>query len=286
MTILILSRGKCALSKCTTRYLIAMASADLMVVVVVVILEKCNYIYLFASFLLQTPECAVILVLNVAITGCSVWFTVGFTFDRYIALCCQNLRNQYCNEKTATVVITIVFAGSCAKGIPFYFAVDPWRCVAAAEYFTSPIWKAYEVFDSITTPLLPIFLILLFNILTVRRIVATNRARRQLRSNNDKQNDLEVENRRKSMILLFALSANFILLWMPYLVQSMTWQNENYSNTDKYFSTPLYILQQFGFMLKFLSSCTNTCIYGLTQRKFREELKNGMKYLFTLNGQI
>lgn len=279
-------RAKCGLSKCITRYFVAMAAADLMVVVFAVILEKINYIYLFANFLLVPPVCSVTLVLGMVAMDCSVWYTVAFTFDRFIAICCQNLRNRYCTERTSCVVIGTVGLVSCAQSFPFYFAVDPRRCVPKAEYFTSSVWRAYESFDSIMTPLVPIFLILLFNALTVRYIIAANRIRRGLRNSSEIEKDPEVENRRKSMILLFAISANFIVLCMPYVVHSLNWQVENYTYADKYFSTPIYILQQFGSIFLLLSSCSNTCIYVLTLRKFREELKNGVSYLVTLNGLL
>lgn len=221
---------------------------------------------------------------------CSVWLTVAFTFDRYIAICCQNLREKYCTQRTATIVMITVGLVSCARSLPLYFVVEPyaiidnvpWRCVPIPEYYTSSFWKAYEYFESITTPLLPILLLILCNGLTIRHIIAANKVRRGLRSNSNNQKDSELENRRKSMILLFALSTNFILLWMIYVIHSMIWQAENYTYTDKYLNTPSYIIQQCGAMLMFLSSCTNTCIYGLTQRKFRAELKNGVKYVLTL----
>ncbi|XP_078284954.1 putative G-protein coupled receptor 139 [Rhinoraja longicauda] len=292
--IVILSRGKCGLSKCITRYLVGMATADLMVVVVVALIEQVNNIYVYASSLLITPVCALTLVLRVVTMDCSVWFTVSFTCDRFLAICCQKLRERYSSERAACVVMVTVAAVSCARCVPFYFAVEPyviidnmpWRCAFTEEYATLPAWKGFELLDSILTPLLPIGLILLFNGLTVRHVIAANRVRKGLRKSNENQKDTEVENRRKSMILLFAISGNFILFWIPYVVHSLKWQAQNYFYTDRYLSSPAYILQQFGFMLQILSMCTNTCIYTLTQRKFREQLKNGVKYLLTLNGQL
>ncbi|XP_059805654.1 probable G-protein coupled receptor 139 [Hypanus sabinus] len=271
-----------------------MAAADLMVVIVAVILQTINNIYLFAHFLLITPICAVIDVLRAITMDCSVWFTVAFTSDRGIAICCQKLRERYCTERVATKVIATVGALSCVRCVPLYFAVEPyviinnipWRCVEAAKYYTASAWKIYEILESVTTPLLPICFVLLFNALTIKHILAANRVRRGLRKSLENQKDAEVESRRKSMILLFGLSANFILLWMPYIVHSVNWQTENYFYIDRSWSTPIYILQQLGSLFRYLSICTNTCIYGLTQRKFREELKSGAKYLFTLNGRI
>ncbi|XP_067878796.1 uncharacterized protein [Heterodontus francisci] len=294
VAIVILSRGKCGLSKCITRYLVGMAMADLMVVIIDVILNRINRMYLPISFFFLTPVCIVSFVAYIVVVDCSVWFTVAFTFDRFVAICCQKLQAKYCTEKTASLVIIIVCVVSCLRTIPFYYVFEPaflidnvpWYCVPIANYYTSPLWKAHEWIDSIITPLSPMLLILLFNALTVRHILAANRVRRGLRHNSENQNDPEVKNRRKSMILLFTISSNFILLWMTYVVHSLIWPVTNFYYTDKYYSNPIYITQQVGFMLLLLSSCTNTCIYGLTQRKFREELKNGMKYLFTLNGKL
>ncbi|XP_078260768.1 putative G-protein coupled receptor 139 [Rhinoraja longicauda] len=290
----ILSRGRCGLSKCVTRYLMGMAAADFMVIVFAIVFEPINNIYFYSGFLLITPVCALSHLFKLASMDCSVWFTVAFTFDRFIAICCQSLRKRYCTERAAAIIMVTVATVSCLRCIPFYFVVEPyaiidnvpWRCVPIPEYFTSFAWKAFEVIDSIITPLLPISFILLFNGLTVRHIIVANKIRRGLRGSSENQKDSEVENRRKSMILLFALSTNFILLWLPYVIHSMNWQAENMTYTDKSLNTPIYVFQQCGAMLIALSTCTNTCIYGLTQRMFRKELKNGMKYVFTLNGLL
>ncbi|XP_067878795.1 probable G-protein coupled receptor 139 [Heterodontus francisci] len=294
VAIVILSRGKCGLSKCITRYLLGMATADLMVVVIDVIVNRINSMYFPVSFLSVTPVCIISFVLYIVFVDCSVWFTVAFTFDRFVAICYQKLQAKYCTERTATVAIVIVCVFSCVRTIPFYFLMEPaflidnipWHCVPRADYYTSPFWKAHEWFDRFITPFVPMLLIMFFNALTTRHILAANRVRRGLRRYSEKQNDPEVNSRRKSMILLFTISANFILLWMTYVVHAVLWPVTNVYYADKYYSNPIYITQQVGFMLLLLCSCTNTCIYGLTQRKFREELKNGMKYLFTLNGKL
>ncbi|XP_067865203.1 probable G-protein coupled receptor 139 [Heterodontus francisci] len=294
VAIVILSRGKCGLSKCITRYLVAMAAADLMVVIIHVIFYRINRMYLSINFLFLTPVCIVNFGMYMVAIDCSVWFTVAFTFDRFVAICCQKLQSKYCIEKTATVIIATVFLVSCVRNIPFYISAEPafiidnvpWHCVPSAASLTSSFWKAYEWIDSIITPLLPMLLILLFNALTVKHIVAANKVRRGLQSSSENQNDPEIKNRTKSMVLLFAISANFILLWITYVIHSVNWPVINFDYADKYYSNPIYVTQQVGFMLQLLCSCTNTCIYGLTQKKFREELKNGVRYLFTLNGNV
>ncbi|XP_069771624.1 probable G-protein coupled receptor 139 [Narcine bancroftii] len=294
VAIFILRRGKCGLSKCIIRYLVAMAVADLMVVIFEEILKRINNIYLPINFLFITPICAMTLVAKVAALDCSVWFTVAFTFDRFVAISCPNMRARYCTPRTTSVVIALVVALACLRSAPFYFVFEskylidhiPYLCILTAAYLTSPWWAAMEWFSSILNPLVPIVLILLLNALTVKHIIKSNKVRRALMSNVDNPNDPERENRKKSMILLFALSGNFIVLWTPYFIHSLKWQTTNYSYTDKYYSNPIFIYQETGFMLQLLSSSTNTCIYGLTQRKFRQELKNGVKYLVTLNARL
>ncbi|XP_067884600.1 probable G-protein coupled receptor 139 [Heterodontus francisci] len=294
LAIVILSRGKCGLSKCVTHYLVAMAVADLMVVIIEVILKRSNNIYLPINLLFITPICTIKLVTKMAALHCSVWFTVAFTFDRFVAICCPNLKQRHCTQRTANMVLATVCVLSCLRTIPLHFLYEPqliinnipYFCIETHAYYTSPLWAAYEWIDSILTPLVPIFLILLLNALTVKHVIKSNIVRRALLSSINNQNDPESKNRKRSMILLFTISGNFILLWMTYVVHSLRWRVKNYNYTDRYYSNPIYINQQTGYMLQLLSSCTNTCIYGLTQEKFREELKNGVKYLITLNGRL
>ncbi|XP_069771307.1 probable G-protein coupled receptor 139 [Narcine bancroftii] len=283
LVIVILSRGKCGLSKCTARYLAGMAMADLVSVVSGVLLDQINNIYQYSRYLLITPICALSLVVRLSAMDSSVWLTVAFTFDRSIAICSQKLKERYCTERTAAVLTVMVPIVTCARYVPCYFAVKPldiidrvpWYCIQNDEFVASPLFQAYEVFNCIMTPLLPFSLIVLFNALTISHIIFVNKLRRSLRTNSGLERDSEVENRRKSMFLLFALSINFILLWIPFTIYNLTWPIQNYFYTDKYLNTPIYVLQQCGFMLQFLSTCTNTCIYTLSQRAFRKQLKNG-----------
>ncbi|XP_067866987.1 probable G-protein coupled receptor 139 [Heterodontus francisci] len=284
MAILILSLGKCGLSTCTTRYLVAMVAADLLVIITEVILNQINYYYFPLCFLDITPVCSIRTVVLRAATDCSVWFTVTFTFDRFVAICCQKLKSKYCTKKTAAVVLATTCIVLCLKNIPFYFAHEPgwitdsvpWLCNSKPSYYTEPGWVGFNWFDTVLNPLLPFALILLLNALTVRHILVASRVRKGLRghSKGENRSDPEMESRRKSMILLFTISGNFILLWSVYVLYFF---NVAYHFDDDSF----YIFEQVGFMLLNLSCCTNTFIYGVTQSKFREQFKNVVKYPVT-----
>ncbi|XP_078390552.1 putative G-protein coupled receptor 139 [Cetorhinus maximus] len=287
VVIAILSRGKCGLSKCITRYLVSMAATDLLVVIVDVIFEQIGDSYFPDSFLNITAMCSLRGVLVYAASDSSVWLTVSFTFDRFVTICSQKLKRKYCTEKTATIVISTICVLSCLKNIPWYFQYElyeiidniPWYCISKSlDYYASPMWSAFELLQYIITPFVPFLLILILNALTIRHILVANRIRRGLwsQTKSEKDDDPEVEHRRKSIILLFSISGSFILLWMTHVVHLILQRISimSYYRIDVDSATA----KQIGDALRLLSCCTNTCIYVITQTKFREELKNTLKY--------
>ncbi|XP_067882306.1 probable G-protein coupled receptor 139 [Heterodontus francisci] len=287
MTIVILSRGNCGLSKCISIYMVAMASADLLVMIFNIITYHIFSYYFPQSFLSYTAVCKSIVYVNCTTLDMSVWFTVSFTFDRFLAICCQNFKTKYCTVRTSTVVITSITALIYLENIPFWFAFEHkriinnvhWGCLSSVEFFVSSAGTAYSWLQSILVTLIPFALILLFNCLTVRRILAASSARRVLRGNNsENQSDPEVENRRKSIILLFTVSSSFILLWLTAAVSFLTTRLTNTVHYGGDHGKPAYIATESGYLLMHFSSCTNACIYAATQTKFREELKKLQKF--------
>ncbi|XP_067874771.1 neuropeptides capa receptor-like [Heterodontus francisci] len=289
LAIVILSRGKCGLSTCTTRYLVAMAMADLLFIIIDVILWQISYYYFPQSFLHITPVCSVIKVLFRAAADCSVWTTVTFSFDRFVAICCQKLNIKYCSGKTAAMVLATTCILFCLKNIPFYFTFEPveiidnvpWGCYLRPSCYTEPGWQGFDWFDTILTALLPFGLILFINALTVRHILVASRVRKGLRRQckGGNRSDPEMESRRKSMILLFTISGSFILLWLFAVLDFFYYIITGTDPRD--YNDSEYIFAEFGYMSQVLSCCTNTFIYVVTQSKLREQFKSAVKYPFT-----
>ncbi|XP_048409556.1 probable G-protein coupled receptor 139 [Stegostoma tigrinum] len=288
LTIVILSQEKCGLSRCVSHYLVAMAIADLLVITFELILRHIPFVYLEDHHFLEgIPVCNIHAVLLYAATDCSVWFTVTFTFDRFVAICCPILRSKYCNVKTAAVALATVSGLSCLKNIFWYFLFThryyvrsrPWLCFVTSDVKFSPVWGTIEFCHYILTPGVAFILILLLNVLTVRHIAVTSRSRRRLQQSNRKgSKDPEMKNRKNSIILLFLISGNFILLWSVSMVYSINWRMNFLTYESSYL--PLFVME-LGYMLQMLSCCTNTLIYVITHPKFREHLKNIMYYPFT-----
>uniref|UniRef100_UPI00398E7F26 probable G-protein coupled receptor 139 n=1 Tax=Pristiophorus japonicus TaxID=55135 RepID=UPI00398E7F26 len=272
-----------------------MAVADLLVIITGVILNRVIGIYVPVSALSVTPACRLKTVLVFAFRNFSVWSTVAFTFDRFIAICCQKLKRTYCTEKTAAVVIGTVFVLSMCDNVPWYFMLEPLYfvntipmfCSIKSSFYTRAAWIAYSWIHHILTPCLAFVLIVLFNVLTVRHILVSSRVRQALRGNNTAQDNIdpELENRKKSIILLFSISGSFLVLWGTYTIHHLYSRiTSNYVFTGP--SDPVFIFQESGHMLLLLSCCTNTCIYVVTQKQFRKDLKIVVKYPLTLIGKF
>ncbi|XP_038638504.1 C-C chemokine receptor type 1-like [Scyliorhinus canicula] len=258
--------------------------ADLLVIIINLILTNIAYYYLPVTFLYITPVCSLKSVLLYAATDCSVWFTVAFTFDRFVTINCQKLKIKYCTGKIACVVLgttsTLIFL----QNLPLYFTMEPgviinnvpWLCYTKTSYFTNPAWIGFSWFDQVLTPLLPFGLVLFINALTVRYILMSSRVRKGLRaqSNGENRRDPEMESRRKSIILLFAISGCFVLLWSVFVLEFFYYKFAGIV----IISEAEHIVQKVGLMLQNLNCCTNTFIYVVTQSKFREQIKNAVKY--------
>ncbi|XP_048475367.1 probable G-protein coupled receptor 139 [Rhincodon typus] len=287
--ILILSRKACGLPGCIIYYLVSMAVADLLVIITAVILNRISGIYFPNSLLSITPLCSLRSVLNYGTFSMSVWLTVAFTFDRFVAICCQNFKIKYCTKRKAWHVIAIVYTLSCLVNAFLYFIYEPvyiaknrpWFCSIKSIFYTSLAWATYDWILTILTPCLPFILILLLNALTVKHILTANRARKRLRIQDNVQNqsDPEIEKRKKSIVLLFSVSGSFILLYLLFFVTVVYVRIADITYfSGSNFNDSNFILEESGFMLQLLSSCINPFTYAGIQRKVRDELKNGAKY--------
>ncbi|XP_038644618.1 probable G-protein coupled receptor 139 [Scyliorhinus canicula] len=284
MTILVLLRGKCGLSSCSTRYLLAMASGDLMFIIIEIGLWQLRFHYYPQSFLILTPVCSVVHALREAAVDLSVWFTVMFTFDRFVAICSHKLKATYCTNKTAVTVLATTTILFCLKNVPVYFQfkhvkiIDnvPWGCSLKYGYFTDTRWRSFAVLSMALTPMIPIALILILNALIFRRILMVSRARNSFKGQKkgDKESDPEIESRKTTVILLFSISMSFIILWSPYVLHLLKVLKTLLDGSE------YHTFRSVAFLLRNLSCCTNTFIYVVTQPKFREELKRMLKYPF------
>ncbi|XP_043539091.1 probable G-protein coupled receptor 139 [Chiloscyllium plagiosum] len=291
VTIIILCRGNCGLSNSVTLYLVAMALSDLLVLAFCVIFGQLAYYHVKSLIYFLTQVCAFNKFLMSAFMDCSVWSTVVFTFDRFVAICHQGFKPKYCTWRTAVNVLATIWVVSILRSIPEYFKYEPIvaidgqgrGCRERLVFGHLLEWSIYDWLNHFLTPLFPYLLILLLNCLTVKHILLASLARRRLvHQASAASSDEEMKSRRKSIVLLFAISAAFILLWLPTVIYFILDRVANLYYNPANFTHPLAIFYQCSIMLKLLSSCVNTFIYALTQTRFRKELWNGLTFPFTL----
>ncbi|XP_072132055.1 probable G-protein coupled receptor 139 [Mobula birostris] len=291
LTMVVLFRGNCGLSKCISLYMAFMAMADFLVMIVsVIVYHIVTYQFPF-SFLSYTSACKVVLYFNSTYLQTSVWYTVLFTADRFVAICCQKLKTKYCTARTAVAGIITVPLLMYLQNVPYLFEYKPvrvingiqWGCQPSSWFITSLVGVAFSFLQTILTVILPFALITLFNCLTVRRILLASKVRRGLRGQGSQtQKDPEMEGRRKSIILLFSVSGSFILLWLSVTVIFQITRLTGTAHYDGDYTDSAYVATEAGYMIMYLSSCTNACIYTATQAKFREEMRLVLKYPWTL----
>ncbi|XP_060701671.1 thyrotropin-releasing hormone receptor-like [Hemiscyllium ocellatum] len=270
-----------------------MAVSDLTVIVTAVILNRVAGIYFPFSFLSITPVCSLRSAINYGSIDCSTYLTVAFTIDRFIAICCPTLKITYCTRRMAMRIVGIVITSCCIKNVFLYFIYEPrymvknipWFCNIKDMYFTSLAWTVYEWIFTILSTCLPFILILLPNVLTVRSILVANGARTRLQNRNigKNQSDAELEKRKKSIVLLFAISGSFFLFNALYLITIMYVRigNLTYASGSDFNNLP-FVLNESAIMLQFLSTCINPFIYAGTQNKFRAELNNLVQHPWRL----
>eukprot|EP00062_Callorhinchus_milii_P024533 gi/632984540/ref/XP_007909190.1/ PREDICTED: probable G-protein coupled receptor 139 [Callorhinchus milii] len=288
LAMVVLYRGQCGLSRCVTLYLVAMAGSDLLVLITDVILNRINNLYFPLSFLMLTPVCSARVTLLSACTDASVWLTISFTLDRFVAICCPSVKLRFCTERSAGIIIVSVATVCFLKNIPWYFVFEPgavlgnqpYYCICKRSFYTSAAWGRYNAAHRTLTPLVPVLLILLLNSITVRHILVSGRARKRLRAGRGgrgvggSEQDPEMQSRRRSIVLLFAVSGSFVLLWLTFIIHFLFWPMVSYNANTVGAQDPVYILQEAGMMLQLLSTCTNTAIYGLTQSRFRQQIRD------------
>ncbi|XP_078060438.1 putative G-protein coupled receptor 139 [Mustelus asterias] len=281
---LTLQLRNCGLCKSTTIYLVAMITADVLVLSFLVLVNHILVPNFPQVLYLNSVAYGLNSIMSTAVIDCSVWLTVSFTFDRFVAICCQKFRGTYCTPKSAALVVVVIYLATYFRRIPNYFTnihyydhknlQNEHRDGLSIE--SKQAWRAFDWMNIILNPLVPYFAVVLLNLLTVRHVLAASRVRRGFRGDAHSSGDPEMQNRRKALVLLFAASASFILLGMPtiglFLFSRLT---ESYSFPD--FNHPVAVIHESADMLSTLNCCTSTCMYALTQSKFRAELRRTLR---------
>ncbi|KAM3931105.1 putative G-protein coupled receptor 139 [Leptodactylus fuscus] len=291
MTMAVLWKGNLDMSKSIIYYLVALAVANLLLILVVTVFRDIFYFYVDITLWWPEPSCGVSNWIYFTCVYSLIWLTVAFSVDRYIIVCCMKLKLRFCKPSVTRWVIISVYVCAFFVAMPTLWMYVPVRttkpdgtlfhiCSLHRNLSSIPFLSVYDHIQTTVWIVFPLVSLVLTNGLTVWHISLTTKVRLGLKGSfTGKQiEDPEVARRKKSVTLLAMISISFLVHWLPKMVVKVV-ERFTYPPVNRYdFYHPVNVVRMLCNMLIVFSSFSNLCIYSLTVTKFREELFRGAKF--------
>lgn len=201
----------------------------------------------------------------------TIWLTVSFTVERYIAVCHPLKAASMCTISRAKIIIAGVSFGSALYNIPRWFDFRPrvflnpstnqtMVSIIRTRFSQNPLYlKVY--FSWLYVPMMVIVPLLLLSFLNTFLILAVRRSRRQRKDMNVKQSR---EN--NITIMLVSVVIVFIICQVPALVYNLAFAiNNRYVEIDFGYQ----VLSKIRNFLVTLNSAVNFLLYCALGQKFR-----------------
>ncbi|XP_063810913.1 probable G-protein coupled receptor 139 [Pseudophryne corroboree] len=292
VTMAVLWRGSLDMTKSIVYYLVALALANLLLILVVTIFRDIFYFYVDITLWWPQPSCGVSNWIYFTCVYSLTWLTVAFSVDRYVIVCCMKLKLRFCKPSVTRWVIVGVYVGAFLVAMPTFWMYVPVLttrpdgsvfhiCSLHRNLSSIPFLSVYDHIQTTVWIILPLISLVLTNGLTVWYITITTRTRQSLKvgSAGNQGDDPEVGRRKKSVTLLAMISLSFLGHWLPKMVVKVI-ERFTYPPVNRYdFYHPVNVTRMLCNMLIVFSSFSNVCIYSLTITKFRQELFRGAKLI-------
>lgn len=291
VTFLIILRRNCLLSKSSSLYLMAISVADNLVLLFIVVVELSLKYHQWEPFWSYEPWCNLRDIFTYGAYNASTWLVVVFTVERFIAIHTRTLKTKVCTQRCASWTVMSVFAFSHLFAIPYYWSNasvhknNQTRCIynhKAPPYFIHTlVWL-----QTLQCYIIPFFIILTLNGLTLRLISLSNRvhATGHVTSGvKNKVSPLLRSRKRKSVVLLVTISMSFVLLSVTRAITQILLRTTHMYKMDRNdYSVAMNIAADIGTMLCLSNAAVNMYLYVCTQGKFRQELFTCVRQMFTV----
>ncbi|GAB6023930.1 hypothetical protein CHUAL_008661 [Chamberlinius hualienensis] len=225
ITIVILTRRRMRSS--TNHYLTALAISDLFYLIFAFTLSLDHY-KIFQTHAYYTYWCYAVMLTD-ACTNTSVWLTVTFTIERYVAVCHPIKGKVLCTRSRAKKVIACVVIFCFAVVTPTAFEWTVVETVVTDKYnnTVSSFQKGssllgenttyrtiYYWFTTITFILVPLSLLAIFNSFLIRSVHQSKSRRRRMTMRGPKKLD-NAHQENRITIMLIAVVIMFLLCQLP-----------------------------------------------------------------------
>ncbi|XP_059188381.1 probable G-protein coupled receptor 139 [Centropristis striata] len=267
------------LSRSSTFYLMAISVADTLVLIFIVVLELSVKYHQQEPFWSYEPWCSLRDIFNYGACNASTWLVVVFTVERFVALHTWKMKTKICTLRCAALTTAAVFLFSHLFAIPYYWSNasvyenNQTRCIYKPEASTQFI-HALVGLQTLEAYILPFFIILTLNGLTLRLISRSNRVHitSHLTSRVNKVMPLLHSRKRKSVVLLVTVSMSFVLLSITRAITQIILRTTHMYSLDRNdYNHRINIAADTGTMLSLSNAAANMYLYACTQSKFRQE---------------
>ena len=273
LTIIILTRR--AMRSSTNIYLTALAVWDIVVLICTALLIGLEAIPEFNVYRFYAYAYVVSYIYPIALIAqtATIWLTVSFTVERFIAVCHPLKAARMCTIKRAKIVIYGVSIGATLYNIPRWFEYKPMHfvepklgnltinIVTQTNFVRNP-WYTQIYFSWLYVPIMCIIPLATLSILNTCLVMAVRRSQKQ-------RKDMNVRQSRENnvTIMLASVVVVFILCQVPALVYNLAYaMDREYVEGESYCYGVLSVMRNF---LVTFNSAINFLLYCALGQKFR-----------------